>query len=81
MKTPDPTSTPPTRQEIQQRRQAIAASAAHYRREFNRGSTTITTCLEYLQAECQHPPEAIISNYEISHFDRTCSDCGARIKK
>ncbi len=70
-----------TREEIRQRRQAIADSAAHYRREFNRGQLTVATCLEYLQGECGHPPEAIKSNYEISHFEKICSDCGARIDK
>jgi hypothetical protein len=68
------TETTPTRAEVQARRKAIAESSAHYRREFNRGAATVATCLEYLQAECQHPET--ISEYQLSHFDRRCTDCG-----
>jgi hypothetical protein len=71
---------PPTRDEIRQRRRAIADSAAHYRAEFNRGQITVKTCLEYLQAECEHPPEAITKEYAGRNFVAKCGDCGKVMK-
>jgi hypothetical protein len=66
----------PTRDEIRQRKTAIAQSTAHYRAEFNRGARTVATCLQYLHAHCPHPPEARKSEYVGSHFEHRCSDCG-----
>jgi len=74
MRTEPKTEAPPTREEIRRRRAAIAESAAHYRREFNRGTVTVATCLEYLQGDCPHPES--VTEYQLSHFDRRCKDCG-----
>jgi hypothetical protein len=75
-----PMPMPPEREAIRKRREACMRSRASIQVEFYRQMGCNLTCMEYVQAECKHPPKALEKHFRYSHFVAQCKDCGKEIK-
>lgn len=65
-----------TPEQIRQRRAACHEATRQAHVEFNRVAVAVAEQMQALQAECQHPKEATIKEYHLSHFKTRCGDCG-----
>jgi hypothetical protein len=64
----------PEQQAIRKRRESCMRSRTAIQVEFYRLMQANLICLEYVQADCQHPITA--KTFQISHFTESCVDCG-----
>ena len=66
-----------TRESIIARRKACDANELAAYRDHAATLLRIRTSREYLQRECEH--SVTVQRYEISHFEKYCSDCGVKL--